>query len=70
MDRCAKCSGLVDTDDDPGCYFEMPSYENTAMPANPAVRIPPVDVCICERCREEYVDENGVYRPDGVEREG
>ena len=44
MDRCYKCSGLVDTDYDPECYLET-KYG---------------DRCYCEPCREAIELEHEV----------
>lgn len=46
MDRCSSCSALVDTDDDPESYVEIGN-----------MRAQTETVCLCERCREEKMDE-------------
>lgn len=56
MDRCVKCGRLVDSDDDPECYVERPTYSNTATPVKPTGERVEWD-CICESCREEMMDE-------------
>jgi hypothetical protein len=47
MDRCSKCSALVDTDFDLDCYVPDPRH--------------PIkggwDSCVCERCREREENE-------------
>lgn len=56
MDRCVNCDAFVDTDDDPGCYVECPSYHNTAMPVKPTGERVEWD-CICEFCRDQMIDD-------------
>ena len=57
IDRCHYCDRFIDTDDDPDCYVEAPSYNNTAHPVNPGHVEPIKCRCVCGPCRERYVDE-------------
>lgn len=34
--HCERCTGLIDTDDDPACFVETGKEE----------------ICLCERCRQ------------------
>lgn len=49
IDRCRFCDQLIDTDDDPDCYWELPVYDSTAIPTRTAC------ICVCDTCREKYV---------------
>ncbi len=47
MDRCQKCSELVDTDADPACYIQD-------LPDGGEIEL---DGCRCESCRESVYTE-------------
>ena len=65
---CEVCHDtLVDCDAEPEAFAEMVSYSNQAMPLNGAE--PPEYICVCWHCREHYVDDAGVFWPDGFEME-
>lgn len=42
MDRCSRCSRIIDTDYDLECYVPDPRHSLAGHP----------DICVCERCRE------------------
>ena len=60
MDTCVKCDRIFDTDYDPNCYVEKPTYTNTAHPINPAIQEQVEYECICGPCREKYAIEDVV----------
>lgn len=66
IDRCHVCDDLVDTDARPEAYAEVVTYSALAMPAHPRFKERVEWVCVCESCAEDYVDEQGLYWPDGV----
>lgn len=57
IDRCSRCDNLIDTDDDPDCYVEKPTYTSVANPAAPAFKERVEYVCICGPCREKLEEE-------------
>lgn len=46
IDRCGKCSALVDTDDEPESYVEVGNMRSQTE-----------TVCMCRNCREWHEDE-------------
>ncbi len=61
IDRCAKCDAFVDTDFDPDCYVERPTYTGVAHPINPAFKEKIEWDCICDTCRERIEMEASEY---------
>lgn len=61
IDRCRVCERFVDTDFDVEAYAEVATYT-----AHPAAKEPVDHVCVCEWCRENHVDEDGLFWPDGL----
>lgn len=55
--RCQKCRDIVDSDYDPDCFIELPKLPDERWAQT---------IELCETCRENYVDEDGVYYPKGV----
>jgi len=46
IDRCKHCEILVDTDDEPESYVEIPDGTNQ-----------PDYICLCTTCREAYEED-------------
>lgn len=46
VDRCSRCSDLVDTDDEPEAYVEIGN-----------MRAQTQTICLCRTCRERHEDE-------------
>jgi hypothetical protein len=46
IDRCSKCSALVDTDDEPESYIQIANMRSREE-----------WICLCRGCRERYEDE-------------
>lgn len=54
IDRCSRCSELVDTDEEPEAYVDVSNQR----------RGPEDWQCFCRRCRERREDEIGQEPPD------
>ena len=66
IDRCTICEHRVDTDVEPEAYAEVAIYTSVAHLLNPT-HMDPIDwVCVCSKCREDYVDEAGLFWKRGV----
>lgn len=52
VDRCSRCSDLVDTDDEPEAYVEVGNMRTQTQ-----------TVCMCRNCRERHEEE--LERRDG-----
>lgn len=59
IDRCKWCSHLVDTDDEPEAYVELPTYTSVANPVNPGLKESTETICLCHVCREEFERKYG-----------
>lgn len=46
IDRCSRCSELVDTDDEPEAYVQIADMHKREE-----------YICLCASCREKYEDE-------------
>lgn len=57
MVQCERCDGIFDSDNDPDCFVEEPTYASVTMPVNPPkAHHTPKYRCLCEPCREEEME--------------
>lgn len=57
MCTCRNCTIFIDSDEFPECFVEIPKLPHEKWSKT---------IVLCENCREEFVDENGSYWPEGV----